>query len=256
MRKKTLQRIELVNQLIKEYGIMTLRQIYYQLAPKGLEYRQVGYVCKLGRERGLIPANAIVDRARPCYDVGRTFEDLEEFTAIIPDYFKLDYWKDSENHIEIWTEKDALSQVLYEIAKQYQVTVRVTRGFLSISNKLEWSDENLTILYFGDFDPSGLFIDKDLKWSSLGYEKFRRIALTEEQVKRLNLPSVGLKEKDPRRKSYQKEYGNRAWELDAMNPNDLQQLVRETIREYVDFDLQQKRRMSYLLREELKRRLT
>jgi len=255
MQKKTLEKIEQVNNLIKEYGAMTLRQIYYQLVTKGYKYRQIKYVCKVGRIKGLIPADSIVDRARPCYGETRRFSNLEEFAQVIPDYFNLDYWIDSKNHIEIWTEKDALSQVIYEIAKDYQVTVRVTRGFLSISNKFKWSDENLTILYFGDFDPSGLYIDKDLKWSQLEYEKFRRIALTEEQVKRLNLPSVKVNKKDPRSPKYLTEYGSRAWELDAMNPNDLQSLVRDTIKEYVDFDLQQKRNTAYLLREELRRRL-
>jgi len=255
MQKKTLEKIELVNNLIKEYGAMTLRQIYYQLVTKGYKYRQIKYVCKVGRINGLIPANGIVDRARPCYGEYRRFSDLDEFIQTVPNLFTLDYWTDSNNHIEVWTEKDALSQVIYEIAQEYQVIVRVTRGFLSLSNKLKWSDDNLTILYFGDFDPSGLFIDKDLKWSQLGYEKFRRIALTDKQVKRLNLPSVKVNRKDPRSPKYITEYGNRAWELDAMNPNDLQSLVRDTIKEYVDFDLQQKRNTAYLLREELRRRL-
>jgi len=158
MQKKTLQSIKLVNDLIKEFGAMTLRQIYYQLVTKGFNYRQVLYVCKVGRIKGLIPANSIVDRGRPCYGEFRYFSNLEEFAQEIPSFFNLDYWKASDNHIEIWTEKDALSQVIYEIAKEYQVIVRVTRGFLSLSNKFKWSSDNLTILYFGDFDPSGLMV--------------------------------------------------------------------------------------------------
>jgi len=230
---------------------MTLRQIYYQLVTKGLNYRQVAYICKVGRLKGMISWNSIVDRARPIYSIGRTFETIEDFLQDIGDYFNLDYWIDSENHIELWTEKDALSQVLYEIAKEYHVTVRVTRGFLSLSNKKRWGKANLTILYFGDFDPSGLFIDKDLQWSQVGYQSFSRIALTKEQIATYILPSIKVNRLDPRANSYIATYGKRAWELDALSPNVLQKLVRDTIEQYVDFDLEQKEKTENEIREKI-----
>lgn len=252
MRPKTKERIDWVNELIEKFGTMTLRQIYYQLVPKGLNYRKVMYVCKVGRLEGLIPWRAIVDRARPTYNVGKTFENIDDFLEDVADYFNLNYWDDSNNHIEIWTEKDALSQVLFKIAREYQVTVRVTRGFLSLSNKARWGAKNLTILYFGDFDPSGLYIDKDLQWSQIGYEKFKRIALTEEQLKKFDLPFIDVNRNDPRAGSYLREFGTKAWELDAMPPDELQSLVEETIKEYVDFDLQQKRERAEEMQDEIR----
>jgi len=252
MRVATNERVAWVNELLNQFGVMTLRQIYYQLVTKGLNYRQVGYICKVGRVKGLIPWKSIVDRNRPVYSIGRTFVDVDDFLQEVVGYFNLDYWADSENHIELWTEKDALSQVLYRIAEKYHVTVRVTRGFLSLSNKVRWGSDDLTILYFGDFDPSGLFMDKDLQWSQLGFKNFHRIALTQEQIRDHKLPSVKVNKRDPRAASYIANYGMEGWELDALPPNILETLVANTILKYTNFVLEQKQLEQDQLREQIR----
>lgn len=253
MRSKTRQRIAWINALFDQFDEMTLRQIYYQLVPKGLNYRQVQYACKVGREKGLIPWDNIVDRSRPAYSIGRTFPGVDGFLTAMADYFHLDYWNGSQNHIEIWTEKDALSQIIKEVAKPHQVTVRVTKGFLSLSNKARWGHDDLSILYFGDFDPSGLFIDKDLQWSNLAWGDFERKALTTEQIQEYDLPSVKVNRRDPRAKEYIPAYGTQGWELDALPPDVLQQMVQDAIREHVDFDLEQKREEERKVRRKIRR---
>lgn len=248
----TKQRISWVNELLKQFGKMTLRQIYYQLVTRGLNYRQVAYICKFGREQGLISWSGIVDRSRPVYDSGRTFESVNEFLDSIADYFNLNFWNGSESHIEIWTEKDALSQVIKEMALPYQVTVRVTKGFLSLSNKARWGSDDLTILYFGDFDPSGLLVDEDLQSSNLEWYHFERKALTKQQINQYNLPSIKVNRNDPRAKKYMETYGNECWELDALPPDVLQKLVKETIEEHVDFVLEQKQLEEAMLRNRIR----
>jgi len=251
MRKKTKERIDHINKLLKQYGEMTVRQIYYQLVGViPINYRQVIYACKLGRREGLISWGAIVDRARPIYSVGRQFEDGSDFIEAIVNYFHLNYWQDSKNEVELWTEKDALSQILFGIAEQYHVTVRVTRGFLSLSNKKRWGRKGLTILYFGDHDPSGLYIDKDLSWE-VAFENFKRIALTMEQITEHSLPSVKVNRADPRAPGYLAEYGSEGWELDALPPDVLKELVKNSIEEYVDFDLDEKKIEEAGIRTEL-----
>jgi len=249
MRKQTEERIEKINQLFATYGEMTVRQIYYRLLGQlGLNYRQVCYLCKVGREEGLISPSNIVDRSRPIYGK-KMWEDKKDFVEGISDMFNLDYWIDSKVRPQIWTEKDALSQVLYDVAREYNVDVYVSRGFLSISNKDRWGGSNIAVLYFGDFDPSGLFIDKDLE-VSVAFENFERIALTEGMTK--GLPSVPLKKKDPRTPSYVAQYGyDCGWELDALDPNKLKDLVKKSIEKYVDFDLQQKKEEESEIRRQL-----
>jgi len=48
------------------------------------------------------------------------------------------------------------------------------------------------------------------------------------------LPSFDAKDTDPRYDWYVTNYGGEAWELDAMDPNDLRERVRDEIKSYVD----------------------
>jgi hypothetical protein len=220
---------------------MTVRQVYYQLVPLGYNYRQIAYALNTGRELGLVNLDSILDRSRPVYG-NDSWDSPEEVLEHLEKNYKLDYWADEPKKVEIWTEKDALSAILYEEADQYRVKVRVTRGYLSTSNKVHWSNDETIILYFGDFDPSGLGIDLDLKSGRfLEYSDFHRIALTMGQIKEADLPSVPVKNDDPRAPEYIKEYGKLGWELDALNPDTLRSLVSESIRPYITFNLEQKR---------------
>lgn len=219
---------------------MTLRQIYYQFVPLGFNYQQIGNATKTGREYGLIDPSRIVDRSRPSYGLD-TWESPTELLEYWTYTYKLDYWEDQPYKVEIWSEKDTLSEILQEEAEKYRVPVRVTRGNLSISNKVAWSSPNVKILYFGDFDPSGLGIDRDLKNNQfLDYHLIERISLTLEQIQEYNLPSFKVKKSDNQAPAYIEKYGDRCWELDALPPNILRKLVRESIEKHLTFTLGQK----------------
>jgi len=96
------------------------------------------------------------------------------------------------------------------------------------------------VLYVGDFDPSGLFMsEEDLPTRLFEYGAgedvtLRRIALTRNQV--AGLPSFPAtdKRKDPRYKWFVAKHGNRCWELDAMDPNDLRDVVEAAIRGLIE----------------------
>ena len=252
LQKKTLELIEEINGLLETYGTMTVRQVYYQIVPYGFNYRQVAYALTIAREKGLIDLDRIIDRSRPSYGLDTWYGPHEVFKYMSETY-KLDYWADSPYRVEIWSEKDALSAVISEEAEKYRVPVRVTRGFLSTSNKHAWSDENKVILYFGDFDPSGLCIDFNLGDSILlDYAELHRIALTKEMVEKYDLPYVKVKNDDPRAPEYKKLYGDKGYELDALNPNLLRQLVRTSIEGYVNFDIEQKRMVENTHRQSFK----
>ena len=102
-------------------------------------------------------------------------------------------------------------------------------------------DRTLEILYVGDFDPSGLHMSEvDLpgrveKYG--GVVNITRIALTSADCTD-TLPSLSVetKRRDPRYAWFKRNYGARCWELDAMNPSDLRQRLRNEIIQRIDMD--------------------
>ena len=98
---------------------------------------------------------------------------------------------------------------------------------------------DLIVLYVGDYDPSGMFMsEEDLPARFTKYDgdhvKLRRIALTVEQLRGLPSFPADDKEKDPRYKWFCSNYGDRCWELDAMDPNDLRDCVENAIAELIE----------------------
>jgi hypothetical protein len=62
----------------------------------------------------------------------------------------------------------------------------------------------------------------------------RRIALTREHVRSLPSFPATDKHKDPRYKWFVRNYGNRCWEIDAMDPNDLRACVEREIKRLIE----------------------
>ena len=94
------------------------------------------------------------------------------------------------------------------------------------------------LLYFGDFDPSGVDIERDLedRLSRYGAKDFKvkRIALTAEQIRHYDLPPMPVKRSDARAESFMATHGDRSVELDALDPNLLQDIVKNSILENID----------------------
>lgn len=65
------------------------------------------------------------------------------------------------------------------------------------------------------------------------------IALTREQIRQYNPPPNPAKLSDPRAKDFVKLHGATSWEVDALKPEVLNELLESSIREYIDFDAYQ-----------------
>jgi hypothetical protein len=63
------------------------------------------------------------------------------------------------------------------------------------------------------------------------------IALTTEQIKTYNPPPNPAKVTDPRAKDYIKKFGRVSWEVDALNPKTLNQILTNSIENNIDLDL-------------------
>ena len=64
--------------------------------------------------------------------------------------------------------------------------------------------------------------------------KVERIALNMEQIEQYNPPPNTAKETDKRYKAYKKQFGKHCWELDALRPEVIENLIDSKIKEYLD----------------------
>jgi hypothetical protein len=144
-------------------------------------------------------------------------------------------------------EKDAISGVLSPLARELHVTLVVNRGYSSQSAMYEASkrfiehgDADCTILYLGDHDPSGEDMVRDVRdrLRTFGAEvHVEKIALTMDQIEEYNPPPNPAKVSDPRAAEYIAKHGDSSWEVDALPPDVLQDLIRDSIKRLVDQDL-------------------
>lgn len=67
----------------------------------------------------------------------------------------------------------------------------------------------------------------------------KRVALTMEQIKEFNPPPNPTKLSDARSNGYIEKYGHECWELDALEPNVITNLISEEVKQLRDDSLYQ-----------------
>jgi hypothetical protein len=160
--------------------------------------------------------------------------------------YRRDFWQQQPQRIVVWSEKGTIRGVVQPVLDDYGVGFRVLHGFGSatIINDMAQDDDDrpLTILYIGDYDPSGLYMsERDIP------ERLERYGADNITVKRIALlradctllgsrPAFNVKEKikDPRAPWFRKNYGQLCWELDAMDPNDLRSRIEDEINKHIE----------------------
>jgi hypothetical protein len=108
---------------------------------------------------------------------------------------------------------------------------------------IEYSDGGQTpiILHFGDHDPSGIDMSRDITDRIMMFAEhenvhdfeLHRIALNMDQVKKYNPPPNPAKLTDSRCRGYIRDFGQSSWELDALEPSVLSDLVRDHVGKYI-----------------------
>lgn len=258
-RKSSLDLIKLINGVVSEYSNqgyeLTLRQAYYQLVARGYipnnerSYKNIGNLINDGRLAGLIDWNSITDRTR--YIRGNShWERPEEVIASARYSYLLDKWKGQPNYVEVWVEKDALIDIVSQACRPIDTPHFSCRGYTSQSEM--WSAaqrfirqqhrEQRIIIHLGDHDPSGIDMTRDIqdRLNMFGADVYvKRVALTMDQVDTYNPPPNPAKITDSRCDKYIQEYGEESWELDALEPQMLTQLIRDEVTAYRDDDLYQ-----------------
>lgn len=248
-RPKTLALIEKVQQLIKEYSMpLTVRQIYYRVVSLQLienstkSYKNFDNKLVIAREEHLIPYSAIIDRTRQAIK-SSSWSSPKEFFDTVKNAYRRRLLADQDNYVEVWVEKDALAGLFEEITNKYDVYLVVGRGYQSLSALYQASvrfkqAKAIKILYFGDFDPSGEDIFRDIRerMSRLFdlQPDFEKVALTREDIDYYNLPPNLIKRSDSRARNFISRHGDLSVELDALPPDVLLQKVEDSIVKHLD----------------------
>ncbi|MCJ7828449.1 MAG: hypothetical protein MUP81_01755 [Dehalococcoidia bacterium] len=255
--KSSLALIEQANDIIEAYSAdgydLTLRQLYYQFVSRGViankqrEYKRLGSVINDARLAGLIDWLAIVDRTRDFESLSHWDSPADILRSAASSYH-IDLRSDQDEYIEVWVEKDALVGVIEKACKPLDVGYLSCRGY--VSQSAMWSAaqrfiqageyHETTIIHLGDHDPSGIDMTRDIqdRLRMFGSDvTVRRIALTMEQIDELKPPPNPAKTTDSRYESYIAEYGEESWELDALDPRYIVDLITETIADCTNEDL-------------------
>ena len=226
---------------------LTLRQLYYQFVARDIienterSYKNLGNLVNNARLAGLLDWDAIEDRTRNL-ERNAHWRDASDAVEAIRDQFRIDLWESQPARVEVWIEKEALIGVIAETCEELDVPYFACRGYVSQSE--QWRayrrslDQELVILHFGDHDPSGIDMTRDNQDRLVdlfgGCVDVVRLALNMDQIRELNPPPNPAKVTDSRFKQYRSRFGEKSWELDALEPDVINQLIRDNVNEYID----------------------
>jgi hypothetical protein len=260
------QLLESVRTVLDQYEgtAVTVRQLYYRLVaahaiPNSVRsYKNVVAALSQWRRERKIPLTAFEDRTRGMkrFDDGWRRDDPRSWVRQWLDMavrrakgYELAQWYGQPERVVVAVEKQALEGPFEQVCRELAVDLAVCRGYPSLSFLHEVAGalgrgdpahdgRKIVLLYFGDFDPSGLNIPEVVERDLAGFFRvpvsFERVALTREQIDERNLPPAPVKLTDSRAGGFVDEHGEEVYELDALEPRELQELVRSSVAPHYD----------------------
>lgn len=253
--RETVALIAAASDILQEIQPASVRAVCYRLFILGLlddmskgSTNKVSTQLTWARENGVIPWAWVVDETREGKHVS-AWENPAQYLDTVKRSYRRNRWADQPARLEVWSEKATISGTLAPILNTYGVTFRVMHGYGSSTALHEAAVESrasetpLTVLYVGDYDPSGLHMSEvDLPnrlFEYGGNVDIIRLALTRTDARfSSNLPhfDVETKAKDPRYRWFRDRFGSTCWELDALSPNILRSRVERAIVERIDHE--------------------
>ena len=246
---KTLALIEAARQVLEAEHPMTLRQCFYRLVSGQVtentrgSYQALSNALVDARKEGAIPWGWLEDRLRVPHEVCM-WDGLQDFLETVQGAYRRDVWPSQSVYLEVWLEKDALSGIFETVLQPYGVTLNVGRGYDGWSSirgaaMRYGTGDGVTILYFGDFDPSGEDMVRSLEKRLAFFEarpQIVKVALTAGDVERYNLPPALTKATDTRRARFIEQHGDRCVELDALPVGVLRERLTQEVESRLDLD--------------------
>lgn len=272
--KPTRDLIEYIKENILRDERKSIRRIYYALEARQMivssdkNYQMVQNAIKTARFHGLIdPDQILVDKGRQSrcgvensYTAHRVIERLEN-TAY---WYSVNFWELSKSYVEVWQEKESVEPEFIPICRNYNVRLETGRGDQSIQviwnamkrwNLLLCRGKKITVLYFGDFNPSGLHAPiaiqntiaklsrswKDRFDNDFSKIEFKRIGLTLEHINQYHLPQNPTKQTSLKdkviAKRFIRKYGDINVEIESLaerNKEGFLQMIENALKDHVD----------------------
>ena len=257
-RSDSLALIDKINSVIEEYEAqgysLTLRQCYYQLVARGIipnnerSYKNTGNLINDARLAGLIDWHSIEDRTRNLQKLAH-WDSPKSIIESASYQYRKDIWENQDYYVEVWVEKEALANVVGRVANELDVSYFCCRGYVSQSEmwsaaqrfrRYQSEGKYCVLIHLGDHDPSGIDMSRDIQERLIMFGvnsnafEFRRIALNLEQISLYNPPPNPAKITDSRSTSYINKFGDESWELDALEPKVLHDLITDNVTEFMD----------------------
>ena len=226
----------------------SVRQCFYLAVSEHLvakdeaAYRRVSGLLADARERGDLAWSVIVDHTRAMYRP-YTFSGLRDALDDTRRVYRRALWRTQPWRVEVWTEARTLMGALQPVANEWDVPLfpcggQPSRTFLHDAGEdLLAAGRPTAVLYLGDHDGAGHEIEnavvRGLRRYAPGADiHCERLAITEEQIETLNLPTRPPKGKD--RSS--NRFARGCVEVEALSPGHIRRIVDAAIRRYVDVD--------------------
>lgn len=261
-RRRSLMMIDVMNDIITDYQrqgyVLTVRQLYYQLVARDIienterSYKNITNLVNDARLAGLMDWSAIEDRTRDFVRRNHWESPSDIVRACANQYYE-DMWVNQETRVFAIVEKEALVGVLERTCREFDVPLLAARGYPSGTVLREFAIDDLipalthgqraVILHLGDHDPSGIDMTRDLAERIALFSEVEtgedslqliRIALNMDQIEELKPPENPAKSTDARFADYRRRYGASSWELDALSPSYLSNLIKGHIEDYID----------------------
>lgn len=231
----------------------TVRQLYYQGVSANVftnterNYSRLVNVMADARRAGLVDWDAIEDRGRSTQS-SVVWKGPADILKQALEAFKTDKWNDQPNYVEVMCEKQALEGVFLPVCQRLEVPFSANKGYSSVSAMYETGHrlrerayigkKELHVIYFGDHDPSGMDMTRDVEDRLTLFAKapvnVHRVALNMDQVEEYHLPENPAKLDDSRAAKYIAEFGASSWELDALDVALLAELVDSAVKNLRD----------------------
>jgi hypothetical protein len=233
---------------------LTLRGLYYRMVAAGhipnniKSYNRFKTLMNDARLGGLVDWHAIYDATRRVVDNPHWATPADMMDSIVPQYNN-DKWATQDHRPEIWFEKDAIINVVEPICQRLDIPYLSCRGSTSQSEmwksamRLEQiieGGQTPVIIHIADHDPTGIDMSRDVVDRLalfLGCDDtwvFTRIALNMDQILERNPPPQPAKVTDSRYKKYVEKFGEESWELDALDPRSMTDMIEDAVAQYRD----------------------